>query len=205
MAAPRDGLGTGSGAPRAPRDPAGKPAAGGRRPPGGEAGATGAWLRGIHFSGFSIVMMALLVLAVMILAPALKEYLQQRQQIADARATVAELKSNIRKMNDERARWSDPSYIRAEARERLYYVMPGDTSYLIIDDRPAAEKDAKAPAVSDKIQATPSDWSASLFDSFMSAGLTDQTPAQLSHDSSGTGGAAPKPTSTPTSSATPSR
>jgi cell division protein FtsB len=167
------------------------------RNPSGQAGG---WLRGIHFSGFSIVMMALLVLAVVVLAPALHEYVQQRQQITDARQTVSDLKSQISKMDQERARWSDPSYIRAQARERLYYVMPGDISYLIIDDRPASEKNAKHTPVSTKIQSTQSDWSASLFGSFMTAGLTDETPAELSKDS----GSVPTSTSTPSPRTTPS-
>jgi cell division protein FtsB len=158
-----------------PRDPRGDDRS-------ARSGQAGSWLRGIHFSGFSIVTMSLLVLAVVVLAPALHEYLQQRQQISDAQATVNDLRSEIASMNAERARWNDPSYIRAEARERLYYVMPGDTSYLIIDDRPASEKQEHTTAPSTKIESTPSDWSASLFGSFMIAGLTHDTPAQLSHD-----------------------
>ena len=188
MAEPRNGRGSGSRMPDASRNPSGQ---------------AGGWLRGIHFSGFSIVMMALLVLAVVVLAPALHEYVQQRQQITDARQTVSDLKSQISKMDQERARWSDPSYIRAQARERLYYVMPGDISYLIIDDRPASEKNAKQAPVSTKIQSTPSDWSASLFGSFMTAGLTDETPAQLSKDSGGAPTSTPSPSTTPGPDTTP--
>ena len=36
---------------------------------------------------------------------------QQKQGVADLKA--------------ERARWDDPSYIKAQARERLYYVYAG--------------------------------------------------------------------------------
>ncbi|MFJ3393082.1 septum formation initiator family protein [Leifsonia aquatica] len=153
---------------------------------------TGRWLRGIHFSAFSLVMMGILVLAVVILAPTLQAFAQQRSQIADQQAVVDTLNSQVDAAKAQRARWNDPSYIRAQARDRLYYVMPGETSYLVIDDRPPAAASTDAP-VSSKIQQTHTDWAGSLFGSFMGAGLTEATPAQLSGQT-GT----PSPTPTPT-------
>ncbi|GAA1438673.1 FtsB family cell division protein [Leifsonia poae] len=152
---------------------------------------TGRWLRGIHFSGFSLVMMGLLILAVVILAPTLQGYVQQRQQIADQQQAVDQLTAQVNTLKSERARWNDPSYIRAQARDRLYYVMPGEVSYLVIDDRKPAAKKPDAP-VSSKLQKTESDWLDSLFGSFMGAGLSTASPAQLS------GTPAPTPTPTPT-------
>jgi len=153
---------------------------------------TGRWLRGIHFSAFSLVMMGILVLAVVILAPTLQAFAQQRSQIADQQAIVDTLNSQVDAAKAQRARWNDPSYIRAQARDRLYYVMPGETSYLVIDDRPPAAASTDAP-VSSTIQQTHTDWAGSLFGSFMGAGLTEATPAQLSGQ---TGTPAPTPTPT---------
>ncbi len=48
-----------------------------------------------------------------------------------ARAKVADLES-------QRERWSDPAYITTQARERLYYTLPGEVVYLIDDDLPAS-------------------------------------------------------------------
>ena len=36
-------------------------------------------------------------------------------------------------MQAERDRWQDPVYIRSQARDRLYYVLPGEVSYLVMD------------------------------------------------------------------------
>ncbi|MFF2053987.1 septum formation initiator family protein [Leifsonia sp. NPDC058194] len=155
-------------------------------------GGTGRWLRGIHFSAFSLVMMGILVLAVVILAPTLQAFAQQRSQIADQQAAVDKLSGQVDAAKAQRARWNDPSYIRAQARDRLYYVMPGETSYLVIDDRPPAAAQSDAP-VSSTIQKTHTDWVGSLFGSFMGAGLTEATPQQLSGQT-GT----PTPTPTPT-------
>ncbi len=156
-----------------------------------EPSGAGRWLRGIHFSAFSLVMMGVLVLAVVILAPTLQAFLAQRQQIADQQAAVDKLSAQVDDLKAQRARWNDPSYIRAQARDRLYYVMPGEVSYLVIDDRPPAAAQAEAP-VSSKLQKTKTDWVGSLFGSFVGAGLTDATPQQLT----GTPGPAPTPTST---------
>jgi len=140
---------------------------------------TGRWLRGIHLSGFSLVMMGLLILAVLILAPTVQALVAQQQQIADQQKAVSDLTRQVSGLKEQRARWNDPSYIRAQARDRLYYVMPGEVSYLVIDDRPPAAKSSQAP-VSSRLQKTQTDWVGSLFDSFLGAGLTDATPAQLS-------------------------
>ena len=41
----------------------------------------------------------------------------------------------MQRLRDERERWNDETFIMTQARERLYYVMPGEVSYLVIDDR----------------------------------------------------------------------
>ena len=164
----------------------------------GESG-TGRWLRGLHFSGFSLVVMGLLILAVLILAPSLSSLIQQRQQIADQQKAVDELSVQVGDLKEQRARWNDPSYIRSQARDRLYYVMPGEVSYLVIDDRPPAAKAAETTPVSSKLQKTQTDWIGTLFGSFMGAGLSQATPAQLD----GTAPAGSTPGSTPTPTSTP--
>lgn len=136
------------------------------------------WLRGIRFSWFSFLMMGILVLGVLVIAPTLQQYIQQRQVIADIQAANAKTSEKVDALKKDRARWNDPSYIRAEARERLLYVMPGETSYLIIDDRPVSAKKDEAP-VSTSIQKTNTNWLNSMFSSIMTAGLSSQTADQL--------------------------
>jgi cell division protein FtsB len=146
-----------------------------------QAGATG-WLRGIRFSWFSFVMLGLLVLGVLVIAPTLKLYVEQRQQIADLEAQNAQQQKKVDDLQKLEARWSDPSYIRAEARDRLLYVMPGETSYLVIDDRAPKATESKAP-VSRELQKTKTDWLGALFGSVVTAGLSNETAAQLAGES----------------------
>ena len=58
-----------------------------------------------------------------------------------------------------------------QARERLYYVMPGEVSYLVIDDRTEAAKADATAAVSAEVTESKGDWMRTLLDSVMTAGL----------------------------------
>ena len=145
---------------------AAKPSTGGGTP----ADRSG-WLSGIRFSGFSLIMMGVLVLAVVVLAPTIAAFAQQRQQIAELRAAVSQQEDEVQRLRDERERWNDETFIMTQARERLYYVMPGEVSYLVIDDRTEAAKADATAAVSAEVTESKGDWMRTLLDSVMTAGL----------------------------------
>ncbi|MDQ2661546.1 MAG: septum formation initiator family protein [Actinomycetota bacterium] len=158
---------------------ASRPAAGAR---GRTEGATtrretpgAGWLSGIRFSGFSLIMMGVLVLAVVVLAPTIAAFAQQRQQIAELRAAVSEQEEEVQRLRDERERWNDETFIMTQARERLYYVMPGEVSYLVIDDRAEAAKVDATSEVSAEVTESKGDWMRTLLDSVMVAGLAPAT------------------------------
>lgn len=159
-----------------------RPSPRGRRPsesvPSTRVTDAAGWLRGIHLSGFSLVMMVILLLAVVVLAPSLRTYAEQRQQINALRATVDSQQSTVDDLESERERWNDRTYVTTQARERLSYVRPGDISFLVINDLalPVAEGTETAP-VSAKIQDTDVDWLDSMFASVMTAGLASAAPA----------------------------
>lgn len=151
-----------------------------RRPvalPNQETPATG-WLRGIRLSGFSFVMMGILVLAVIVLAPSLRVYADQRQQVKRLEAIVQEAQGTVNQLKSERERWNDRTYITTQARDRLSYVMPGDISFLVINDLPVPAAGAADTApVSTEIQDTHVDWMQSMFTSVMTAGLAAEGSA----------------------------
>jgi len=139
-----------------------------------EEAASGQWLRSIRLSGFAITALFLIVLFVVVLAPSLKILFDQRQQIAELQASVHAAKDAVGALKDQKARWSDPKYIEAQARERLDYVFPGDYSYLVLDDTASTGgTTANGQPISDKIQTTQVDWVGSLLSSVFTAGLTD--------------------------------
>lgn len=137
-----------------------------------------AWLRSFRLSGFALTILLLLVAALVVLAPRFKTLVEQRQQIAQLEQEVGQAQDQLDDLDDEVARWSDPAYVESQARDRLYYVYPGDISYLVIGDVDAQETADELP-ISDTIQATRVDWMSALLSSIYTAGLTEATPEQL--------------------------
>ena len=80
-----------------------------------------------------------MVLGVVLLAgfsllfPTVRAYLGQRAELDALAADVAASEQRAADLRAELDRWDDPAYVAAQARERLSYVMPGETSYRVID------------------------------------------------------------------------
>ncbi len=135
------------------------------------------WLRGIRFSGFTVVMLGIVVLSVIVLAPGLRTVVEQQQQIAALKESVRQKQQAVNDLKLNIDRWKDPAYVEAQARNRLLYMFPGDISYLVIDDGATPTDDAQA--VSDQIQPTQIDWTRSLLSSVITAGTTTKTAEEL--------------------------
>jgi cell division protein FtsB len=137
-----------------------------------------AWLRDFRLSGFALSMLLLVVAALVVLAPSHKTFVEQRQQIAALEQQVADAQADVDGIKAEIDRWSDPAYIEAQARDRLYYVYPGDITFLVIGGDDDSLDQGGLP-ISDEIQTTQVDWVRALLSTVYEAGLTDATPDQL--------------------------
>jgi cell division protein FtsB len=80
-----------------------------------------------------IAALAAIVIGAFTLAPDVQVYLDQRQRIVEMEASIAAAEADLADMQAERDRWQDPVYIRSQARDRLYYVLPGEVSYLVMN------------------------------------------------------------------------
>jgi cell division protein FtsB len=129
------------------------------------------WLGGIRLSGFMVIMLGLVVLAAFVLVPTIGTYLDQRQQITALQAAVSLSREQVADLKAQRERWSDPAYITTQARERLYYVRPGEVVYLVDDDLPPERVPQEQSPVSDKVEQTHTDWMSQLVRSVTAAGL----------------------------------
>jgi cell division protein FtsB len=152
-----------------------------------EGSAPERWLSNIRVSSFTVMMLGLLVLGVIVLAPSLKLLIQQRSQIADLERTVADQKSSVSSLKSQVARWDDPAYIEAQARNRLLFVFPGEYSYLVIPQSGVTDVQNGTP-ISKHIQTTHTDWVQALGTSILTAGLSNATKGQLESPTSGTPG-----------------
>lgn len=135
------------------------------------------WLGSIRFSGFMVIMLGLVVLAVFVLVPTVGLYVDQRQQIGALRDAVALSESEVADLEAQRDRWSDPAYITTQARERLYYFKPGEVVYLVDNDLPPEALPREEEPVSDDVEQTRTDWMSQLVRSVASAGLAQPAVA----------------------------
>jgi cell division protein FtsB len=86
-----------------------------------------------RLNSYTLALLAVILIGVFTLAPSVQIWYEQRQKIADYQTQVEQAKENLAGMQEERLRWDDEVYIRAQARDRLYFVMPGEVSFLVMD------------------------------------------------------------------------
>jgi hypothetical protein len=67
-------------------------------------------------------------------ASSLRAYLQQRSHIGDLKEQIADRRASIEDLEREKTRWKDEEFVRQQARERFGYLMPGETSYVVLDE-----------------------------------------------------------------------
>src|SRR3954467_14309886 len=93
-----------------------------------------------RFTGRAMVLVLVLSVLTISYASSLKAYFQQHSQIEQLRSQIADSQSSISRLEDEKARWQDPAYVKQQARARFGYLMPGQTSYVVIgeDGKPLA-------------------------------------------------------------------
>ncbi|GGZ16624.1 FtsB family cell division protein [Streptomyces poonensis] len=100
-----------------------------------------------------------LVLCSMIVALAYptRQYFSQRAEIAELEREREEARARVEELRDLKERWQDDAYAEQQIRERLHYVMPGETGFIVVD--PAA---VKQPRTTQGTAARP--WYANLWD-----------------------------------------
>ena len=126
----------------------------------------------------ALVLSVVGLLAFVLLFPTVRAYLSQQrsnerlvQQVAQARQQNEDLTAELR-------RWNDPAYVAAQARERLAFVLPGETAFRVVDPQtvPGAQAAAAAAAADGPAlvpDGTTSPWYATVWESIRVAGKAD--------------------------------
>ncbi len=89
---------------------------------------------GARVTGRALVLIAVFVLLGLSYASSLRIYLDQQHQLALADQQIAERTERIAELEGELDRWSNPDYVKAQARDRLGWVMPGEIGYRVIGE-----------------------------------------------------------------------
>ena len=113
-----------------------------------------------------------LVLATLVIALSMpaRAWFSQRSQIATLRADVEAAQQRVADLQVQQERWSDPSFVAAEARKRLHFVLPGEVGYVTLGAPAATSGAASDPA------AAQGPWYSSLWGALQEADDHAATP-----------------------------
>nr|MBA2738045.1 septum formation initiator family protein [Nocardioidaceae bacterium] len=115
---------------------------------------------------------AVLGLVVLVLlisyASSVRAWLDQRQDIATAEAQILASREDVSQLQREKRRWSDEAYVQQQARERLGYLLPGETGYRVVT--PDGEALGAVPEPVDASEEAGPTWYGTLWASSQQAG-----------------------------------
>ncbi|AXE86444.1 septum formation initiator family protein [Streptomyces sp. Go-475] len=111
----------------------------------------------------ALVMCSLIVA----LAYPMREYVSQRAEIDDLQREQQQARQRVERLRDMKARWQDDAYAEQQIRQRLHYVMPGETGFIVVD--PHAAKQSHAD-----LGAADRPWYANIWDGVDKSDASDQ-------------------------------
>ena len=140
-------------------------------------------LRMLRLNSSWVSLISVIVLGTFIVSQDVQTYLDQRREIVEMEESIAQAEAAVEEMQAERDRWQDPVYIRSQARDRLYYVLPGEVSYLVMDSEGMDFSDTSgtvgallserrsADEISAEVSAAEDNWVDSLLETFLRSAL----------------------------------
>jgi|TARA_B110000902_G_scaffold99330_1_gene117430 cell division protein FtsB len=142
----------------------------------------------LRLNSVSVSVILVIVLGTYLISPDVQSYLNQRREIVEMEQSIQLAKDAVVDMQAERDRWQDPVYIRSQARDRLYYVLPGEVSYLVMDSEGLDFSDTSntvgallaqqrnADEISLEVSAAKANWVDSLMETLLRSAM--ETPVE---------------------------
>jgi cell division protein FtsB len=117
------------------------------------------------------VMAVLLLVVATAMSPFVRALVAQQSRIAALETDVGEREQRVDDLESELARWDDPAFVVAQARQRFTYVMPGEVGYVVLED-PTATSPEEDPsgAAAEQVSGSDASWFGTLWDSVELAG-----------------------------------
>ncbi|MDT9594411.1 septum formation initiator family protein [Nocardioides zeae] len=132
------------------------------------------------FTGRAAILVLVLAVLTVSYASSLRAYLTQREHLGDLRAQIDTTTEDIRALEREKRRWEDPAFVEQQARERLDFVQPGETPYVVIgeDGEPLGSHGSLSePVAGDEREVAPAWWE-TTWESVEAAGNPEEAAAQ---------------------------
>ncbi|MFE7647098.1 septum formation initiator family protein [Streptomyces phaeoluteigriseus] len=95
-----------------------------------------------RLTGRAALLALVLCTLIVALAYPMRQYVSQRAEMADLQREKREARERVEELRDLKARWQDDAYAEQQIRQRLHYVMPGETGFIVVD--PDAAEQSRA-------------------------------------------------------------
>ena len=97
-----------------------------------------------------------------------KQWIEQRDRIGILQNQLVATQAEVERLTAEAERWQDPAYVRARVRDRLFFVMPYEIGYIVIDTQRIEAIDQYVITQSQ----APEVWYSTMFDSIKESAKT---------------------------------
>lgn len=131
---------------------------------------------GTKFTTRALILLAVAVTLIASYTTSVHAWWQQRSEIAALEAQNRQSEAEIERLEDQQRRWSDPAYVRQQARERFGWVMPGEVGYRVIGVD--GELQGRTSTLEEPEVAPRTPWLERLWGSVEQAGRASEQPAQ---------------------------
>ncbi|WP_329218009.1 septum formation initiator family protein [Streptomyces sp. NBC_01485] len=120
-----------------------------------------------RLTGRAALLALVLCTLIVALAYPMRQYVSQRAEIADLEREKQQASERVEQLRDLKARWQDDAYAEQQIRQRLHYVLPGETGYVVID--PDAARQSRAD-----LGAADRPWYSNVWDGVDKSDASDQ-------------------------------
>lgn len=120
-----------------------------------------------RLTGRAALLAMVLCTLIVALAYPMRQYVSQRAEIADLEREKQRAGERVEQLRDLKARWQDDAYAEQQIRQRLHYVLPGETGFIVID--PDAAKQSRAD-----LGAADRPWYSNVWDGVDQSDASDQ-------------------------------
>lgn len=166
----------------------GRGAQGAGRPEGSRAATPHAYVAGRRLSLRGLGLILVVLVAFAIISPTLRHMVEQQEQLRSVSADLEEARARTEELERRQRLWADPDYVRAQARDRLGYVVPGERAFVVVDPqtitgkKPVTPQERAAQAARERAANAP--WYVNLWESAQVAG-TSPVPGEEAKEVTG--------------------
>ena len=103
-------------------------------PPPSAPESRGLRIKGLRVTRRALALVIVLVVLALSYASTLRVYINQQHDLAVTEQLIRDQRAQVADVRSQLAQWNDPVFVTTQARQRLGWVMPGETGYRVVDD-----------------------------------------------------------------------